>query len=82
MHHHFIKEQQILNNIDKLQTIPSIIVHGQQDLLCPLEGAYLLHQAWKNARLDIVPTGGHLGSVPEMAKAVVQAAKDMTKFIM
>jgi len=80
-HRYFIEEQQILNNINKLQNIQGIIIHGQQDLLCPLDGAYLLHQAWKNTRLDIVPTGGHLGSVPGMAKAVVKAAQDMAEMI-
>jgi len=68
-----MEENQILNNIDKIKDKPTIIIHGQRDLVCPLENAYLLAQNLPNSQLKIIPTGGHLAADPEMIAALVEA---------
>ena len=72
-HHYFIAENQILDNCHVLQTIPSIIIHGQQDLTCPLEASWQLHQALPQAELIILPNAGHIAKGEEMIHALVDA---------
>ena len=50
---------QLLNNIDKIRTIPAVIVQGRYDVVCPAQTAWDLHQAWPEADLRIVPDAGH-----------------------
>jgi proline iminopeptidase len=61
--------------------VPAILLHGQQDLVCPLEGAYTLEQAWPAAQLKILPMSGHLTSEPNMLAAVVVATDEMARWI-
>ena len=76
----FIEENQLLRDIDKVTNLPAILIHGQRDLICPLEASYLLAQNWQAAELKIIPTGGHLTSEPlEMLSAVVEATESMIK---
>lgn len=55
----FIEDNQILNNMEILKDVPGSIVHGRYDVICPLEQAYLLHQAWGESTLDIIENAGH-----------------------
>jgi len=76
--HFFIKENQILDNIDRIDSIPGILIHGQNDLVCPLENAYLLQEAWLNAELQVLPNSGHLANNDhDMLSAVVAATDKM-----
>ncbi|MDM8558856.1 prolyl aminopeptidase [Candidatus Parabeggiatoa sp. HSG14] len=77
----FLEENQLLQNINKLANIPAIIIHGQRDLVCPLENSYLLKQNWSMAQLKIVPTGGHLASDPETISTIVEATDEIFRVI-
>ncbi len=55
----FIEENQIINQASRINEISTIIVHGRYDIVCPIEQAYLLHQALPNAELHIVRDAGH-----------------------
>lgn len=61
----FLEPDQILRQTDRLSGIPGVIVHGRHDAVCPVEQAWLLHRAWPQADLRIVPAAGH--SVAETA---------------
>ncbi|MEE8342899.1 MAG: prolyl aminopeptidase, partial [Gammaproteobacteria bacterium] len=66
-------DNQILNNAKQLREIPGVIVHGRYDVVCPLEQAWLLHQAWPQSELQIIPDAGHSATEPGIAKALVQS---------
>ncbi len=72
-HHYFISENQILDNCGVLQAIPTRIIHGRQDFLCPLEAGIKLHQALPQASLVVLPNAGHIAQHPEMIDALVAA---------
>lgn len=55
----FLADNQILNNMDKIQHLPAIIVHGRYDILCPLDAAYAIHKAMPNSQLLVLPTSNH-----------------------
>jgi proline iminopeptidase len=59
--------------IDRIRKIPSVIVQGRYDVVCPMETAWALHRAWPEADLRIVPDAGHsameAGNLHELVSA-------------
>ena len=51
----FQDENQLLNNVDRIQHIPTLIVQGRYDIVCPAESAYELHRALPKSTLEIAP---------------------------
>jgi proline iminopeptidase len=73
MNDSFLSEDQILRNASRLQDIPGVIVHGRYDIVCPLEQAWALHEAWPGARLRIIPDAGHSATEPGIVDALITA---------
>lgn len=67
-HNYFMRENQILRQINKIKHIPTLIVHNRMDFCCPLQQAWDLHQALPQSKLIIVPACGH--STPQLLKIV------------
>ena len=61
--HFFLKNKQIMHQCKKIKDIPTLIIHNRLDMLCPLQGAYLLAKELRNAKLVIVPERGHFGKL-------------------
>ena len=80
-HHYFIKEGQILERCEMLKNIPTIIIHGRYDLMCPIAGAQSLHEKLPNAQYIILPHSGHLASGEEMIDALVGATNNMASIV-
>ncbi|MDM8565639.1 prolyl aminopeptidase [Candidatus Halobeggiatoa sp. HSG11] len=78
-HNHFIKENQLISNINKVANIPTVLIHGQKDLVCLPENSQLLKQHLPMAKLKLIPTGGHLSDDPAMISALVEATDEMGK---
>jgi len=75
--HYFINriwlksDNQILEDVHKIRHIPTEIVHGRYDVVCPVENAYDLKQAFPEAVLHITPDAGHAAKEPgNLAKLV------------
>lgn len=77
MNNSFLKDNQILRGVKKIKDIPGYIVHGRYDLICPLENAFDLADAWPGGQLEIVPGAGHSASEPGIIDALVQATAGM-----
>lgn len=77
MNNSFLEDNQILNNADKLLNIPGVIVQGRYDLICPMESAWELHQAWPKAELKIITDAGHSATEPGTIDALVTATDKM-----
>ncbi|MGZ4957947.1 MAG: prolyl aminopeptidase [Methylomonas sp.] len=78
-HGYFIAENQILENCAVLQDIPAMIIHGQNDLTCPLEAGWRLHQALPHAQYIVLPNAGHIAKGEDMIGALVSAADEMAR---
>jgi proline iminopeptidase len=78
---YFVDENQILQQCEKLQAIPTIIVHGQYDFVCPLEAGYSLARALPQAEFIVLPTAGHVAQGDEMIEALVSATDRMLETI-
>jgi len=72
-HRYFIAENQILDNCSGLAEIPTVIIHGRYDLVCPMEAGYSLHKALPDAEYIILPNAGHIAQGEEMIDALVAA---------
>ncbi len=71
--HYFIKENQILENCVLLSAINTVIIHGRQDLVCPIEAGMRLQLAMPQAQYQILPNAGHIAQGAEMIDALVSA---------
>lgn len=69
----FPSENYILENVDKIRHIPTVIVQGRYDIVCPMVSAWELHRAFPEAELIIVPDAGHSVSEPGITSALVDA---------
>lgn len=72
--HLFTPDDRILKNVDRIRHIPTYMVQGEYDLVCPPQIAHDLKQAFPEAHLDLVQAG-HAATEPEIMKALVAATK-------
>jgi len=75
MHNSFLEPDQLLDNARRLHAIPGIIVHGYYDVVCPLEQAWALHQAWPEAQLQVIQDAGHSATEPGIVDALITATR-------
>ncbi|GAA0854518.1 prolyl aminopeptidase [Aliiglaciecola litoralis] len=80
-HQCFLEEDFILKNAHRFSAIPGTIIHGRYDMVCKLENAYALSQAWREGQLLIVPEAAHSASDPKISEAICHATDAMAKFI-
>jgi proline iminopeptidase len=80
-HHYFIKENQILENCHLLGNLPTIIIHGRYDLVCPVEAGLRLYQVLPHAEFIVLPNAGHVGQGEAMIDALVSATDRFTKML-
>ncbi|WP_281560767.1 prolyl aminopeptidase [Thalassomonas sp. RHCl1] len=73
----FLDENQILDNCDKLRDIPTIIVHGRYDIVCPLDNAWLLHQKLPQSQLLISEQSGHASVETNTKHHLIAATRQM-----
>jgi proline iminopeptidase len=71
----FLEPNQIIDNAYKLKDIPSTIVHGRYDMVCPVNQAFALSNAWPDARLDVIVDAGHSSSEPGTVDALIRATE-------
>jgi proline iminopeptidase len=79
--HYFLNEvipeqNSLLNGIDKIRSIPSTIIHGRYDAICPINTAYRLHLAWPEADYVVVPDGGHSALDPAIRSRLIEATEN------
>jgi proline iminopeptidase len=55
----FSEDNFLLNHIDRIRSLKTVIVHGRYDMICPVENAWDLHRAFPEAELHIIPDAGH-----------------------
>ncbi len=79
LHHCFLAPQQLLNELHKVQHLPCWIVHGRYDVVCKLENAWSLHQAWPGSKLQIIDNAGHSASEPGICRALFNAATEFAE---
>ena len=71
----FFDDDQLVRNVDRIRHLPAVIVQGRYDVVCPPWSAYRLHQAWPQAKFEMIPDAGHSGFEPGITAALVAATE-------
>jgi proline iminopeptidase len=74
-HHCFIDGDAILKDLAKLNDIPTVIVQGRYDMVCPPQTAWELACAMPKAELVMVPDAGHSAMETGVTSALVAATE-------
>lgn len=69
----FERDDELLRRAKRIAHLPTIIVQGRYDVICPPISAWELHKALPKSELIIVPQAGHAASEPGIRSALVQA---------
>ncbi|KAI8933468.1 hypothetical protein NX059_009206 [Plenodomus lindquistii] len=74
----WLEDGQLLRkeNIDKIRHIPTTIVQGRYDVVCPPVTAWELHQQWPESNLFFVDDAGHSATEPGTKKKLVEACDE------
>ena len=73
----FLEDGELLNSVDRLRHIPSIVIQGRYDMVCPIITADTLARTWSEAKYVIVPDAGHSAMEPGIRAALVRATEAM-----
>jgi proline iminopeptidase len=73
----FLEEGQLLRDAGKLAEIPTVIVQGRYDVICPPITAWKLHKAVPKSKLVLVEAAGHSAGEPGIRSALIEAARSL-----
>ncbi|CAL5358178.1 unnamed protein product [Camellia sinensis] len=77
----FASDSFLLDNVEKIRHINTVIVQGRYDMCCPMMSAWDLHKAWPEAELKVVPNAGHSANEPGIAAELVAANEKLKNII-
>ena len=75
----FETEDQLINGISKIRSIPTVIVQGRYDMVCPMETAWEVSRNWLEASLVIAPFSGHTAFEKEITHELIKATNEFGK---
>lgn len=67
------QDDQIYANMDRIASIPGVIVQGRYDMICPPATALRLAEAWPMAEVNLVDDAGHALSERGITEALLRA---------
>jgi proline iminopeptidase len=76
----FNTDNWLIEQAHRIAHLPTVIVHGRYDMICPFETAWELHRALPNARLEVIPDAGHAASEPGIADALLRATGEFESY--
>jgi proline iminopeptidase len=76
---YFLAENELLEKAAILQNIPITLIHGRNDLVCPIEAVWKLHHALPQADFIVLPNSGHIAKGDEMIDALITATEKLAR---
>lgn len=71
----FLPDNFLMDHIDKIRHIPTTIVQGRYDVVCPIVTAHEVVEKWPEATYIIVPDAGHSAYDPALCLELVKACE-------
>lgn len=68
----FSTDNYLIENISKIKHIPTTIIQGRYDVVCPARSAWDLHRAFPAAELHIIPDCGHAAGEPGIRSKLIE----------
>ena len=69
----FQEDGWLLKHVDKIRHIPTWIVQGRYDVVCPATSAFELHRLWPESKLFMIADAGHSASEPGIKSKLIEA---------
>lgn len=69
----FERANQLIEDAHRIAHIPTVIIHGRYDVICPVRNAWELHAALPKSELHIIPDAGHAMGEPGITDALIRA---------
>lgn len=70
----------LIENISKIKNIPTTIVQGRYDVVCPVRSAWDLHRSFPEAELHIVADSGHAAGEPGIRSKLIEVTNKCKKY--
>ena len=75
----FLEDDFILKNIKTIESIPTSIIQGRYDVICPVRSAFDLNKKLMNSELIIVDDAGHSMSEKGITLKLLESVKKIEK---
>lgn len=76
----FNTDNYLLENISKIKHIPTTIIQGRYDIVCPVRSAWDLHRAFPEAELHVIADSGHAASEPGVRSKLIETTQKCKKY--
>ena len=76
-HDCFMRPNQLLEDMKKIEEIPGYIVHGRYDMVCPIDQAQQLKDHWPSGELKVIGDAGHAVTEHGISRALVNCCNSM-----
>ena len=76
----FLKDNEILENVHKLEDIPTYIIQGRHDVICPPFTAYKLNNKMPSSKLRMVDNAGHSAFENGIKDTLLEVLNEIKKF--
>jgi proline iminopeptidase len=73
----FLREGELLRGLPRIAHVPTVLVQGRYDVICPPLTAWQVHRGIPASRLVIVEDAGHAGGAPPLRRAIVEAVRSL-----
>jgi proline iminopeptidase len=70
----------LIENISKVKHIPTTIVQGRYDVVCPARSAWDLHRAFPESELHIISDSGHAAGEPGIRSQLIKTTDLYKKY--
>lgn len=77
----FVDGEALIKKAANLTNIPTIIVQGRYDMVCPPQTAWVLHQSMPHAKFTMVADAGHSAMEPGVTSALIEATETFKTLI-
>jgi proline iminopeptidase len=76
-HNIIAPKDDLVAHIERIRRIPTVIVQGRYDMVCPIASADELAQAWPEAEYNVVADAGHSAMEPGIRSRLVAATEKL-----
>jgi proline iminopeptidase len=75
----FFDDNELIEGMNCIKHIPSILIHGRWDVSSPLDVAWNLHNSWPNSEIQIIDKAGHggIGFSESMTESLIKLSETL-----
>ncbi|MBX7147290.1 MAG: prolyl aminopeptidase [Alphaproteobacteria bacterium] len=73
----FMKDKALLDNLEKIQHIPTTIIQGRYDIVCPPISAHLIAQNCQHRDYIVVENAGHTAAEPGIKSHLIETMEKL-----